>query len=187
MTVKDEIFEIYAHRATGRYGLSAVNQLQHALQAAALAERTGEPPSIIAAALLHDIGHMIHDLGDDPARAGIDDLHEQRGAAWLARHFGPEVVEPVRLHVPAKRYLCANEPSYFAKLSEDSVRSLELQGGAMSKVEAEAFSMTTHADAAIRLRRLDEAAKDPSIATPPLQHFMRYAEPLIRTEHSGGR
>jgi [1-hydroxy-2-(trimethylamino)ethyl]phosphonate dioxygenase len=179
MTVREEIFEIYAHRATGRYGLSAVNQLQHGLQAAALAEQSGEPPPIIAAALLHDIGHMIHDLGDDPAREGVDDLHEERGAAWLSRHFGPDVVEPVRLHVPAKRYLCATDPTYFSMLAEDSVRSLELQGGPMSNLEATAFALHPFADAAVRLRRLDEAAKDPMAKTPVLGHFMIYVEKML--------
>jgi [1-hydroxy-2-(trimethylamino)ethyl]phosphonate dioxygenase len=183
MAANDEILKIYSCRATGRYGLSAVNQLQHALQAAALAERAGEPPAIIAAALLHDIGHMIHDLGDDPARAGIDDLHEERGAAWLSRHFGPDVVEPVRLHVPAKRYLCAIDPSYFSKLAEDSMRSLELQGGPMSDLEVAAFSLLPHAEAAVRLRRLDEAAKDPMAKTPALGHFMIYVEEMLSAHH----
>lgn len=179
MTISEEIREIYANRATGRYGLSAVNQLQHGLQAATLAERNGEPAHLIVAALVHDIGHMVHDLGDDPARSGIDDLHEERGAEWLARRFGPEVVEPVRLHVPAKRYLCAVDAGYFSKLSEDSVRSLALQGGPMSKEEVAAFEKLPFAEAAVRLRKLDEAAKNPSAITPELGHFMRYVDAVV--------
>ena len=179
MTIRDEILDIYSTKATGRYGLSDVNQLQHALQAAALAERDGEPASMIVAALVHDIGHMVHDLGDDPAKDGVDDLHEVRGAEFLALHFGPEVVEPVRLHVPAKRYLCAVDPTYFSRLSEDSVRSLSLQGGPMTAAEVSEFERLPFASAAVRLRRLDEAAKDPHAETPPVTHFMPYVASCI--------
>lgn len=179
MTISDEIRDIYASRATGRYGLSTVSQLQHGLQAAALAERNGEPAHMIVAALVHDIGHMVHDLGDDPARAGIDDLHEERGAQWLGLRFGPEVVEAVRLHVSAKRYLCAVDPGYFGRLSEDSVRSLALQGGPMTADEVAEFEKLPFADAAVRLRRLDEAAKDPSASTPGLDHFMTYVDAVL--------
>jgi phosphonate degradation associated HDIG domain protein len=181
MSISDEIRDIYAHRATGRYGLSLVSQLQHGLQAAMLAERNGEPASMIVAALVHDIGHMIHDLGEDPARAGVDDRHEERGAEWLAGRFGPDVVEPVRLHVPAKRYLCATDASYFGRLAEDSVRSLSLQGGPMSTDEVARFEKLPFAAEAVRLRRLDEAAKDPAEATPDLEHFMRYVEDALTT------
>jgi phosphonate degradation associated HDIG domain protein len=178
--LRDELLGIYDGRATGRYGLSSVNQLQHALQAATMAEANGEPASLIVAALLHDVGHMVHDLGEDPARAGIDDRHEELGAAWLADRFGPAVVEPVRLHVPAKRYLCAVEPDYFARLSEDSVRSLALQGGPMSADEVAAFRANPHHAAAVRLRRLDEAAKDPAAVTPSFAHFLRYLDAADR-------
>lgn len=179
MSISEEIRAIYENKAAGRYGLSAVNQLQHGLQAAALAERNGEPTAMIVAALVHDIGHMVHELGEDPARAGIDDLHEERGANWLARRFGPEVVEPVRLHVPAKRYLCAVDARYFDKLSEDSVRSLALQGGPMSPDEVGCFEKLPYSADAVRLRRLDEAAKDPHAATPRLEHFMHYVDELL--------
>jgi len=178
--LRRELLDIYDGRATGRYGLSAVNQLQHALQAATLAEANGEPASLIVAALLHDVGHMVHDLGDDPARSGVDDRHEELGAAWLAERFGPEVVEPVRLHVPAKRYLCAVEPDYFARLSEDSVRSLALQGGPMSADEVAAFRANPHHAAAVRLRRLDEAAKDPAAITPTFAQFLHHLDAVPR-------
>ena len=101
--LRQELLEIFQGRATRRYGLSAVSQLQHALQAAALAEADDAPPATVLASLLHDVGHMIHDLGEDPAGRGIDDVHEELGAKWLAERFGPEVSEPVRLHVAAKR------------------------------------------------------------------------------------
>ena len=136
--LRQELLDIFVGRATRRYGLSAINQLQHALQAAALAEADGAPPATVLASLLHDVGHMIHHLGEDPAARGVDDVHEELGARWLAERFGPEVSEPVRLHVAAKRYLCAVESDYFGKLSPDSVRSLGLQGGPMSADEVEA-------------------------------------------------
>jgi phosphonate degradation associated HDIG domain protein len=172
--LRQELLDIFTGRATRRYGLSAVNQLQHALQAAALAEADKAPPATVLASLLHDVGHMIHRLGEDPAGRGIDDVHEELGAAWLAERFGPDVSEPVRLHVAAKRYLCAVEPDYFGKLSPDSVRSLGLQGGPMSADEVEDFRRNPLHAEAVRLRRYDEAAKDPRAATPDFDHYLRH-------------
>ena len=172
--LRAELLKIFEGRATRRYGLSAVSQLQHALQAAHQAERDGCTPATVLACLLHDVGHMIHDLGEDPAARGLDDRHEELGASWLARRFGPDVCEPVRLHVAAKRYLCATEADYFGKLSPDSVRSLELQGGKMSKDEVASFELLPFAGEAVRLRRYDEAAKDPRASTPDFDHFLRH-------------
>jgi len=174
--LRRRLLEVYAGRATRRYGLSAVNQLQHALQAAAQAEAEGCTPATVLASLLHDVGHMIHELGEDPAGRGIDDVHEELGAAWLARHFTPDVVEPVRLLVAAKRYLCATESDYFGKLSPDSVRSLGLQGGPMSTDEVAAFRRLPYHAEAVRLRRYDEGAKDPHAATADVDHFLRHIE-----------
>ncbi|MGQ0582159.1 MAG: HD domain-containing protein [Reyranella sp.] len=172
--VRQELLEIFVGRATRRYGLSAINQLQHALQAAALAEADGAVPATVLASLLHDVGHMIHALGDDPAARGVDDVHEELGARWLALRFGPEVSEPVRLHVAAKRYLCTVESDYFSKLAPDSVRSLELQGGLMSADEIEAFRANPFHVEAVRLRRYDEDAKDPLAQTPNFDHYLRH-------------
>jgi [1-hydroxy-2-(trimethylamino)ethyl]phosphonate dioxygenase len=173
MTREKELLDIFGNRATKRYGLAAINQLQHALQSATLAERQGETPSMIVAALLHDVGHMVHALGEAPAAKGIDDSHEAYGADWLAARFGPAVSEPVRLHVAAKRFLVADEPDYFERLSSDSIRSLELQGGAMDTTEQAAFRAQPHFEAAVRLRRIDEAAKDPKARTPEFTYFLR--------------
>jgi phosphonate degradation associated HDIG domain protein len=174
--LRQELLGIYAGRATRRYGLSAVNQLQHALQAAHRAETEGCTPATVLASLLHDVGHMIHELGEDPAGRGIDDVHEELGARWLTERFGPDVTEPVRLHVAAKRYLCATESDYFGKLSPDSVRSLELQGGLMSADEVASFRKLPYWEEAVRLRRYDEAAKDPRAVTPDFDHFLRHVE-----------
>jgi phosphonate degradation associated HDIG domain protein len=166
-----ELAEIIDGKGHGRYGLAAINQRQHALQAALLAEGEAAGPALVTAALLHDIGHMVHDLGQDPAADGIDDRHEELGHEWLVGWFGPEVTEPVRLHVAAKRYLCAVDASYFGKLSQDSVQSLALQGGPMSAEEVAAFEALPEHAAAVRLRRWDEAAKVKGLETPGFDHF----------------
>lgn len=168
-------------KGTGQYGLTAINQRAHALQAALLAEQDGGDAALITAALLHDIGHMVHDLGENPAADGIDDSHEAVGAAYLTVQFGPDVTEPIRLHVDAKRYLCAVETGYFTKLSPDSVLSLSLQGGPMSDSEAAAFRARPHAEAAIQLRRFDEAAKVKDLSTPGVDHFLPYMRACARS------
>jgi phosphonate degradation associated HDIG domain protein len=170
--ILNEIQRLLEQKASGRYGLTLINQQQHALQGAWLAEQEGKGDAMIVAALLHDIGHMVHDLGDNPADKGIDDRHEELGHEWLKTHFGPEVTEPVRLHVAAKRYLCAVEADYFAKLSSDSVKSLALQGGPMSPEEVQAFEALSQYKEAVQLRRYDERAKVKGLETPPVAHFM---------------
>lgn len=182
--ILSDIQTLLEGKAEGRYGLSFINQQQHALQAAWLAEREGHDDAMVTAALLHDIGHLVHKLGDNPAAAGVDDQHEELGNAWLIRHFGPEVTEPVRLHVAAKRYLCAVEADYFAKLSPDSVRSLALQGGPMSAEEVAAFEALPHSAEAVQLRRYDEQAKVKGLETPPVAHFMAAVARCVRMEHA---
>jgi len=181
MTPIERIFERFARHGGNDYGGERVRQLEHALQCAALAEAEGAEATLITAALLHDIGHLIHDLGDSPAARGIDDRHELRGREWLARWFGEAVTEPVRLHVNAKRYLTATNPGYFGTLSAGSVRSLELQGGPFSPELAVGFISLPFAQEAVRLRRWDEAAKVPGKPTPDLAHFRRYLEASLRT------
>src|SRR5262245_56541694 len=109
--VLNDIARLFAEHGGTAYLGERVSQTEHALQAAWAAEQSGAGPAVIAAALLHDVGHLLHDLPEDCAQAGTDDAHEVRGALWLLRYFGPEVAEPVRLHVAAKRFLCATEPS----------------------------------------------------------------------------
>jgi [1-hydroxy-2-(trimethylamino)ethyl]phosphonate dioxygenase len=155
----DRIFECFDRRGGDDYGSDRVRQIEHALQCAALAEEADAAPTLIAAALLHDIGHLIHDLGDGPAARGIDDRHEMLGRDWLASWFGAAVTEPVRLHVDAKRYLTATDPGYFAILSPGSLRSLSLQDGPFSAELADAFTALPYAVDAVRLRRWDEGAK----------------------------
>jgi phosphonate degradation associated HDIG domain protein len=169
-----ELEQIYEVRGTRRYGLETISQLQHALQSAAGAEEAGEPPAMILAALLHDIGHMVGTLNEDLAEEGVDDRHETLGADWLSSRVGESVAETVRMHVPAKRYLCTTDASYLASLAPDSVLSLKLQGGPMTREEASRFEARPFAKDAVRLRRYDEAAKDPEAVTAPFSHFLRY-------------
>jgi len=163
------------------YGGEAVTQLEHALQAAQLAEQQSRPPEEIVAALLHDVGHLLHDLGEDCAVRGIDDVHELAGARWLAGDAGfiEAISEPVRLHVPAKRFLCAIDADYHAKLSEASQLSLSLQGGPFTKDEVAAFRETPYSESAVRLRGWDDLAKQPGLATPSLDHFLDLVEPSM--------
>ena len=176
----NSLIALLREKGVRRYGLHDVSQLQHALQAALQAEQAGCEPALIVAALLHDVGHMVHGLGDNPAAEGVDDRHEAVGHAWLVDSFGPDVTEPVRLHVAAKRYLCASEPDYFGRLSPDSVLSLSLQGGAMSAEDVAAFRALPHAEAAVRLRRFDEAAKVKDLPTPSVGHFRAHLERCLR-------
>ena len=146
----------------------SVSALAHALQCAQLAEWADAPPSLVAAALLHDVGHFIE---PDPGEA-IDDVHELRAVPFLSEGFGPAVVEPVRLHVQAKRYLVATDARYAAMLSPASVHSLALQGGPMSAAEQRAFEALPHAEDALALRRWDDSAKEPGRTTPPLAYYL---------------
>jgi len=135
---------------------------------------------MIAAALLHDIGHLLHNHGEDCAEDGVDDRHEQLGAAWLKKSFGPEVCEPVALHVPAKRYCCAVDADYFGKLSPASQLSLRLQGGPLSEAEAAEFQQHPFCADALRLRGWDEAAKIRGQVTPSLGHFLTIVEASLQ-------
>ncbi len=149
----------------------AVTQLEHALQAAALADSAGASDELVIAALLHDIGHLLHGLGEDIAIAGVDARHEIASQGFLSTFFGPEVSEPARLHVAAKRYLCATEEGYHAGLSSASRLSLELQGGVMSPEEAIRFAESPHGETAARLRRWDDQAKVVGLSVPGLDSY----------------
>jgi [1-hydroxy-2-(trimethylamino)ethyl]phosphonate dioxygenase len=175
----DALFHRLAERGQGAYGLSAVSQLEHALQSAALAESRHLGAALIVAALFHDVGHLRTASDEAFAARGVDDRHEQVGAAILARMFEPQVTDPVRLHVTAKRYLCTVEGDYFERLSPDSVRSLELQGGRMNPGERAAFEAEPHHLAALALRRIDDDAKVPGLRVPALEHYRPMAERVL--------
>jgi gamma-butyrobetaine dioxygenase len=163
-----------------------VSLAAHMLQAGALAEADGAPPALIAAALLHDTGHLrgrdvrVTQASGRELMAGNDNGHGARGARWLSAWFPPAVTEPVRLHVAAKRYLCAVEPGYLALLSPASARTLSAQGGPMTAAQARAFAAHPCAAGAVRVRRWDDLAKDPAVAAPDFSHFRPMLRSLLR-------
>jgi gamma-butyrobetaine dioxygenase len=176
----DRVFDILTRRGDDAYLGEPITQLGHALQTAHAAERSGMGPALIVAALLHDVGHFLHDLPEDCALQGLDSRHEDAGGRFLARYFGPEVSEPVRLHVDAKRYLAATEPWYLGLLSEASTLSLKLQGGPFDEAGRRRFEAEPFAKDAVRLRRWDEAGKDPAATYPGLDHYRAMAKALLR-------
>lgn len=169
------IRELFDARGPLAYGES-VTQLEHALQCARLAQEQGSEDALVAAALLHDIGHLLHRDAADALRTGADDEHESLGAVWLGQWFGEAVTRPIALHVQAKRYLCATDPGYCARLSPVSVRSLQIQGGPLDPVASSAFASLAHARDAVRLRQWDDEAKCPGLATPGLDAFLEVVD-----------
>ena len=168
----DDIAELFARGGGARYSGEPVTQLEHALQCAWLAESEGAGDELVAAALLHDLGHLLNDQGDSPTLRGVDDLHQFHALPFLRGLCSDRVLNAIRWHVDAKRYLCAVRPSYFEALSEDSRRSLALQGGVFSGDEARSFLDRPHARDAIRVRLWDDQAKRSGLRTPPLSHFL---------------
>jgi len=165
------IGELFASEGAADYLGEPVTQAAHMLQAAALAERSGAPPAQIVAALLHDVGHLTGARSGRDLMEGTDNRHGDQGASWLAQWFGPEVTEPVRLHVDAKRYLCAVEPDYVGRLSPASVFTLAVQGGPMRPGEIATFEASPFASAACQVRRWDDEAKVPDALVPPFGHY----------------
>jgi phosphonate degradation associated HDIG domain protein len=175
----DEIFDIFATRGHAQYGGEPITQLEHGLQCATLALEHAASPELITACLLHDLGHLIHDLGENPTEQAIDDRHEREGAKCLEQIFSPAVTEPIRLHVEAKRYLCGVDPNYRASLSENSESSLILQGGAFSIEEAAMFIAQPYAKDAVKLRIWDDRAKIVGLETPDLNSFVAIAKSCL--------
>ena len=169
--IVQKIITLFNDQGDSEYGGEPVTQGEHALQAAHLALTEGAASSLVAASLLHDIGHLLHALPEDAPEQGIDDLHEELGNRFLIKYFTPAVSEPVHLHVAAKRYLCAVEPAYFALLSEPSVISLHLQGGPMTAEECQTFEANPFHEDAVQLRRYDDMAKIPNLSVQPIEFY----------------
>jgi phosphonate degradation associated HDIG domain protein len=183
------IKRLFAEHGANQYFGEPVSQLEHALQTADMAVGSGASDALVVAALLHDVGHLVHGQPESIADEGIDARHEEEGYRFLSQFFGPDVVEPVRLHVSAKRYLCAVDEQYMRQLSRASAQSLALQGGPMNAVEAAEFAWAPHAHDAVILRVWDDAAKRPGVEVPPLETYLLYLErvlvaPAARGPHS---
>ena len=173
-----KIVDVLLAKGNAQYGMEAVSQLEHALQCATLAETNSSSPELIVASLLHDFGHLVHNLGEDAAARGIDDRHEYRALGYLKQIFPLAVTEPIRMHVNAKRYLCAVNKDYWDSLSPASKVSLELQGGIFSAATADQFINQPYGEDAAKLRIWDDLAKMPNCKTPDLQHFVPMMEQI---------
>lgn len=172
------LVDLFNRRGGIKYG-EGVTQTEHAIQSAIHADQLDEGDALVCAALLHDVGHLLHEDGRYHAAEGIDAVHETVGAEFLEHFFGPDVTEPVRMHVDAKRYLCAVEPDYFDRLSDASVLSLKLQGGPMNDEEIRAFESSEHCKTAVALRRFDEAAKAEGLSIPGIEKFAPAIEAMV--------
>ncbi|KIG02998.1 phosphonate degradation HD-domain oxygenase [Caballeronia concitans] len=174
-----DIRHLFGRHGGMAYSGEPITQLQHALQTAALAEEAGAGDALVAASLLHDIGHLLNLQGDTPSTRGIDDLHQYYALPFLRPLFGDAVLEPIRLHVDAKRCLCAMDAEYVDKLSADSVRSLKLQGGVFDEKQAGAFMSKPYSHDALALRRWDDLAKSPTRKTPSIDHYMTVVRRVV--------
>jgi len=182
MTLVADILALYESRGTQAYFGERVSMAEHGLQAAHFATGEGARPALVVAALLHDIGHLLEDRPDAIEEWTLDARHEELGARWLAQRFDTAVCEPVRLHVAAKRYLCATDPGYFARLSSASVHTLKLQGGPMSSSELARFETQPFWREALRVRRWDDQGKVAGLKTLALSDHA----PLIERVAAGG-
>jgi phosphonate degradation associated HDIG domain protein len=179
LTIGD-ICALFAAKGSRMYSGEPVTQLEHALQSADLAETAGADVELVTAALLHDLGHLLNDQGDTPTAQGIDDVHQYFALPFLRPLFADGVLDAIKLHVDAKRYLCATRPAYYDALSEDSKRSLMLQGGIFDAADAAEFIARPHAPRAVELRLWDDVAKVAGRRTASLEHFVPLMEAAAR-------
>lgn len=174
LTLQD-IDTLFARHGTAQYSGEPVTQLEHALQSAYLAEQAGADDELVTAALLHDLGHLLNDQGETPSLRGVDDVHQYFALPFLRGVFGERVLCAIKWHVDAKRYLCATRPDYWASLSADYKRSLQLQGGVFSAEQAAQFIAQENAPEAVQLRLWDDQAKSADLVTPTLAHYLARA------------
>ena len=181
MLTLEDIELLFARHGSAQYSGEPVTQLEHALQSAHFAEQSGAHDALVTACLLHDLGHLLNEQGETPTLRGIDDTHQYFALPFLRGLLPDAVLDPIRLHVDAKRYLCAARPAYYARLSDDSRRSLALQGGPLEAGAAASFLEQRGARDAVLLRQWDDLAKQDGLATPPLAHFLRRASNCVLT------
>jgi phosphonate degradation associated HDIG domain protein len=182
MLTLTDIEVLFARHGAAQYSGEPVTQLEHALQTAHFAEQAGADDALVTACLLHDLGHLLNEQGETPTLRGIDDTHQYYALPFLRGLLPDNVLDAIKLHVDAKRYLCATDPTYHARLSDDSKRSLELQGGVFTAAAAATFLAQPGAHDAVQLRRWDDLAKAPGRTTPCLNHFLTRAARLVPPE-----
>jgi phosphonate degradation associated HDIG domain protein len=173
----EAVIQLMVSRGGASYFGEPVTVLEHCLQAAYFAREAASSGTLIVASLLHDVGHLLHHEGENAAELGMDTRHEELGNRLLAAHLPAAVTEPIRLHVPAKRYLCFADSGYLDALSPSSILSLGLQGGPMSNDEAREFLALQFAREAIALRHFDDEAKIPELPVPEIHTYL----PLLKT------
>lgn len=183
----NDIEQLFTRLGASQYSGEPVTQLQHALQTALLAEQAGASDELVTACLLHDLGHLLNDKGETPSLRGIDDVHQYFALPFLRGLFPDRVLDPIKLHVDAKRYLCNVDPGYWAALSDDSKRSLQLQGGTYTAHACDIFITQAGAVDAVQLRKWDDRAKQAGLQTPPLKHFLQHAERCLITSSATAR
>jgi phosphonate degradation associated HDIG domain protein len=170
-----DIEQLFARHGAEQYSGEPVTQLEHALQTAHFAEQSEAGDELVTACLLHDLGHLLNHQGETPTLRGIDDTHQYFALPFLRGLFSDAVLDAIKLHVDAKRYLCQANEGYYARLSDDSKRSLALQGGVFDAAQASAFIAQPAARDAVMLRQWDDLAKQADLATPSLAHFLARA------------
>ena len=166
---------LFARHGAAQYSGEPVTQLEHALQTAHFAEQSEASDELVTACLLHDLGHLLNEQGETPTVRGIDDTHQYFALPFLRGLFPDAVLDAIKLHVDAKRYLCQVDAGYYDRLSADSKRSLALQGGVFDAAGAAAFLAQPGARDAVLLRQWDDLAKQADLATPSLAHFLERA------------
>ena len=187
MITFDDITALFKRYGGTQYSGEPVSQTEHALQTAFFAEQAGADDDLVTAALLHDLGHLLHDHGETPTLRGVDDLHQYGALALLRGLLRPRVLDAICWHVDAKRYLCATRPAYHAALSADSQRSLVLQGGVFSAEQANVFIGRVGAHDAVHVRLWDDQAKVRGLVTPDLAYYLARAERCRRVARGGHR
>lgn len=177
----EALAELFEAEGDQDYLGEAVSMAQHMLQAGQAARDAGADRELVVAAVVHDVGHFSGAISGTQLMQGTDNHHDEAAVSWLGQWFGPEIIEPVRMHVDAKRYLCATDAAYYDQLSDASKYTMSVQGGPMSQAEVDAFASSPYVDAAVALRKFDDLGKDPNLAEIPLSQFRVDIEALDRT------
>lgn len=177
--IVDFILDLFARHGAEEYMGEPVSMAQHMEQSAACAKADDAEEALVIAALLHDIGHFVGDFPIDALEKGIDNYHESAGAQFLQSYFPATVTEPIRLHVAAKKYLCAVDQNYFDRLSAASKQSLQVQGGAMTLAETKQFESNPYHHRAIKLRLYDDDGKVAGLEIKPVSSFKDRLQALL--------